>query len=172
MPAFVPPAEALARFRREIDRTAVRARNGVKHLSGFSAAAVGETPRDVVWTRDKVVLFRYRPLAPGPRRRPPVLLVMSLVTRPYVFDLRPGNSLVARLVEDGHDVYLLDWGVPDAVEAGNTIETYCDEYLPHAARAVLDTSGPGREGEAFESSGTLGVAGRSVVVLQRRPAPS
>ena len=38
--------------------------------------------------------------------------------------------------------------------------------------AVLDTSGPGREGEAFESSGTLGVAGRSVVVLQRRPAPS
>ena len=155
VPANVSPAEALARFRREIDRTAVRARNGVKHLSGFSAAAVGETPRDLVWTRDKVALFRYRPLAqgsgrpaqslrapaPGPRRHPPVLLVMSLVTRPYVFDLRPGNSLVARLLEDGHDVYLLDWGVPDAVEAENTLETYCDEYLPHAARAVLDTSG-------------------------------
>jgi polyhydroxyalkanoate synthase len=141
VPANVSPAEALARFRREIDRTAVRARNGVKHLSGFSAAAVGETPRDLVWTRDKVALFRYRPLAAGPPRRPPVLLVMSLVTRPYVFDLRPGNSLVARLLEDRHDVYLLDWGVPDAVEAENTLETYCDEYLPHAARATLDTSG-------------------------------
>lgn len=141
MPAFVPRADALARLRREIDRTAVRARNGVKHLSGFTAAAVGETPRDRVWTRDKVALYRYRSPAPGPRRHPPVLLVMSLVTRPYVFDLRPGNSLVASLLEGGHDVYLLDWGVPDAVEAENTLETYCDEYLPHAARAVLDTSG-------------------------------
>ena len=139
MPAFVPPADALARLRREIDRTAVRATNGLKHLSGFSAAEVGQTPREAVWKRDKVVLYRYS--APtAPPRRPPVLLVMSLVTRPYVFDLRPGNSLVARLVEDGHDVFLLDWGIPDAVEAGNTLETYCDEYLPHACRAVLETS--------------------------------
>jgi glycogen operon protein len=38
--------------------------------------------------------------------------------------------------------------------------------------AVFDTSGPGREGEAFESSATLPVAGRSVVVLQRRPEAS
>jgi len=143
VPAFVTPAEALARLRREIDRNAVRARNGVKHLSGFGAAAVGQTPSDVVWRRDKIALHRYRPdVAAAPAgRRPPVLLVMSLVTRPYVFDLRPGNSLVARLLAGGHDVYLLDWGVPDAVEAGNTLETYCDEYLPRAARAVLETSG-------------------------------
>jgi polyhydroxyalkanoate synthase len=139
VPAFVPPAEALARLRREIDRTAARATNGLKHLSGFSAAEVGQTPREAVWSRDKVTLYRYSALA-APQRHSPVLLVMSLVTRPYVFDLRPGNSLIARLVEDGHDVYLLDWGTPDAVEAGNTLETYCDEYLPHACRAVLETS--------------------------------
>src|SRR5688572_8790171 len=139
VPAFVPPTEALARLRREIDRTAVRATNGLKHLSGFSSAEVGQTPREAVWSRDKVTLYRYSAPA-APPRHSPVLLVMSLVTRPYVFDLRPGNSLVARLVEDGHDVYLLDWGIPDAVEAGNTLETYCDEYLPHACRAVLETS--------------------------------
>jgi polyhydroxyalkanoate synthase len=145
VPAFVSPAEALTRLRREIDRTAVRARNGVKHLSGFSAAAVGQTPSSVVWQRDKVQLHRYAPAAgSAPQRRPPVLLVMSLVTRPYVFDLRPGNSLVARLLERGHDVFLLDWGVPDAVEAHNTLETYCDEYLPLAARAVLATAGAER----------------------------
>ena len=140
MAAFVGPAEALARLRREIDRTAVRARNGVKHLSGFSAAAVGQTPSAVVWRRDKVTLYRYAPLVPGASGSP-VLLVMSLVTRPYVFDLRPGNSLVARLLQAGHDVYLLDWGIPDAVESGNTLETYCDEYLPRAARTAMETSG-------------------------------
>jgi isoamylase len=36
---------------------------------------------------------------------------------------------------------------------------------------VTDTGDPGREGEALESSETLQVAGRSVVVLQRRDAP-
>ena len=141
MAPFVAPAEALARLRREIDRTAVRARNGVKHLSGFSAAAVGQTPSAVVWRRDKVTLHRYAPASPGERPGSPVLLVMSLVTRPYVFDLRPGNSLVARLLDAGHDVYLLDWGIPDAVESGNTLEMFCDEYLPLAAQAVLRTSG-------------------------------
>ena len=34
-------------------------------------------------------------------------------------------------------------------------------------KTVLDTSGPGREGEAFASSSTLPVARRSVVILQR-----
>jgi len=70
-----------------------------------------------------------------------VLLVMSLVTKPYVFDLRPGNSFVEALVQRGFDVYGLDWGTPDAVEAQNTFETYCDEYLPLASEAVLDSSG-------------------------------
>jgi len=36
---------------------------------------------------------------------------------------------------------------------------------------VTDTGDPGQEGEALESSETLQVAGRSVVVLQRRDAP-
>jgi hypothetical protein len=70
-----------------------------------------------------------------------VLLVMSLVTKAYVFDLRPGSSFVESLLQRGFDVYSIDWGVPDAVESQNSFETYCDEYLPLAARAVLSTSG-------------------------------
>jgi polyhydroxyalkanoate synthase len=67
--------------------------------------------------------------------------VYSLVTKPYVFDLRPGNSLVERLLDRGFDVFLLDWGVPDAADSGNTLQTYCDEYLVHASNAVLRLTG-------------------------------
>lgn len=141
MPALAPPSEALTRLRRELDRAAVRARNGLKHLSGLSAVTLAQTPKSAVWSRDKAQLYRYEAPAGGRHRGVPVLLVMSLVTRPDVFDLRPGNSLVARLLESGHDVFLLDWGVPDAVDAGNTLETYCEEYLPRAVEAVRDTSG-------------------------------
>jgi polyhydroxyalkanoate synthase len=48
---------------------------------------------------------------------------------------------VEALLARGFDVYSLDWGIPDAVEAGNGFETYCDEYLPLATEAVLATSG-------------------------------
>ena len=100
------------------------------------------TPRLLVWQRDKARLYRYVPTVDAAEVLPtPILFVMSLVTTAKVFDLQEDNSLVRRFLDDGHDVYLLDWGVPDPVESQNTLETYCDEYLPRAVRAVLDESG-------------------------------
>ena len=127
----------LTGVRRDLDRAALRARNGLRHLSEVGHPPLGSTPRQLVWERDKVQLWRYDSERADPG--PPVLLVMSLVTRPYVFDLRPGSSLVERLIGRGFDVFLLDWGVPDAVESANTLETYCDEYLPLAAEHVRQT---------------------------------
>jgi polyhydroxyalkanoate synthase len=131
--------EVLGRVRRDTERATLRTRNGLRHLSGVGAVGVGLSERDLVWSRDKVRMFRYA----SDRRRlcPPVLLVMSLVTKPYVFDLRPGSSLVERFVDRGFDVFLIDWGVPDVVESANSLETYCDEYLPLASRAAMAIAG-------------------------------
>ncbi len=137
------PGETLTRIRREIERTAFRARNGIKHLAGVATAQVGSTPRIAVWSRDKVRLYRYQP-DDGVPRGEPLLLVMSLVTRPTVFDLLPDNSLVASLLAAGRDVYLLEWGTPDAVESANTLETYCDEYLPRAVGPSQTSPAPVR----------------------------
>jgi polyhydroxyalkanoate synthase len=99
---------------------------------------MGLSPKDTVWTLDKAELWRYR----SDQRRfgPPVLLVMSLVSRSYIFDLRPGNSLVEFLLHRGFDVYVLDWGVPDHLEAEHTLSTYADEYVAAAVDAVRDVS--------------------------------
>lgn len=139
MATWIDPADALAAIRREIDRSAMRARNGLKVLAGHARPEVGCTPKELVWQRDKARLYHYR--GGRPTVSPPVLLVMSLVTKPYVFDLRPGNSFVEALLDRGFDVYSIDWGIPDAVESANTYESYCDEYLPLAAQAVLRSSG-------------------------------
>ena len=139
MARWIDPGEALAAIRREVDRSALRARNGLKVLAGHARPEVGCTAKELVWQRDKARLYRYQ--GDTPSLSPPVLLVMSLVTKPYVFDLRPGNSFVEALLNRGFDVYAIDWGIPDAVESDNTYETYCDEYLPLAAQAVLHSSG-------------------------------
>lgn len=131
--------DLLGRLRRDLERNTLRARNGIKHVAGIDHAPVGQTPKDLVWQRDKVKLYRYR--SDQRRYRPPVLLVMSLVSKSYIFDLRPGSSFVEVLLAEGLDPYMLDWGVPDELEAGNTLETYCDDYLPRAAAAVCAESG-------------------------------
>ena len=43
---------------------------------------------------------------------------MSLVSKPYIFDLTPGQSFVEHLVRAGFDVYLVDWGTPRAEHRG------------------------------------------------------
>ena len=125
-----------------VRHTGIRARNGVLHAAGRNLPEESPSPRLQVWARDKARLYRYLPTQePAEIRATPILFVMSLVTTAKVFDLQEDNSLVRRFLDAGHDVYLLDWGVPDAVESRNTLETYCDEYIPRAVRAVMDESG-------------------------------
>ena len=79
------------------------------------------------------------------RYRPPVVIVHSLVSRSYVLDLYPGNSAIAVPARaQGLDVFLLDWGVADEAEAGNTLETYADDYIPEAVAAACEAAGPTR----------------------------
>lgn len=139
MPEIPGPADLANRLREGVDRTTRRARHGLRHLAGVDRPDVGCSPKTLVWQRGKVKLYRYE----SDRRslQPPVLLVMSLISKPYVLDLQPGNSFVEDLVAAGLDVYMLDWGVPDAAESGNTLETYCDELLPLASAAVMRKSG-------------------------------
>ena len=100
---------------------------------------LGQTPKDEIWARDKTTLYRYR--SSQREHRTPVLLVMSLVSKAYIFDLRPGSSFVEVLLGKGLDVFVLDWGVPDRLDAENTFETYCDDYLTGAVRATCDEAG-------------------------------
>jgi polyhydroxyalkanoate synthase len=95
----------------------------------------GTTPRDVVWTRNKTTLYRYRPLAPQ-EHATPVLLVYALINRPYILDLRPDNSFVRHLLRHGYDVFLIDWGRPGREDAGTTFDELIGEHLPKAVERM------------------------------------
>jgi polyhydroxyalkanoate synthase len=96
-----------------------------------SEIETGRTPREIVWQGGKTRLYRYRSAAE--KRFPvPVLLVYALILRPYILDLVPGNSLVEYLVNEGFDVYLLDWGVPGEEDRNLSFENYVLDYVPGA----------------------------------------
>ncbi len=92
---------------------------------------------------------RYYPALREPAARP-LLLVHALVSRPQVLDLGPGDSFIKRMQGQGHPVYLMDWGSPDAVDAGVSLADYVCGYLRTAVRLV-------RQRHAARSIDLLGV---------------
>lgn len=103
----------------------------------------GATPMEVVWTRNKARLYRYQRAGGGggKRRAVPILLIYGFVLKPYILDLVPGNSLVESLVEEGFNVYLLDFGISGHEDAGLSIEDLVLDYMHGAVQKILETSG-------------------------------
>jgi polyhydroxyalkanoate synthase subunit PhaC len=125
---------------RQVERNALRVRNGVKYVTGAEWTPVAPTPSDIVWRQGKALLRRYRRDGP-PRLGPPVIAFIGLVSRAYILDLWSGNSFVKRLIDAGFETFVLDWGEPDESDAGNTLETYVAGYLPSAIDAVRRETG-------------------------------
>jgi poly[(R)-3-hydroxyalkanoate] polymerase subunit PhaC len=139
MPPTLNPVDLVNRVNREVERSLLRARNGVRYVRGTHRPNVGATPKEVIWRRGRAEVWRYH--NGTVRYGPPVLIVHSLVSRSYILDLRPGNSLVEFLTAAGLDVFMLDWGVPDELDADNDLARYVDWYLPRAVAAVHRETG-------------------------------
>jgi polyhydroxyalkanoate synthase len=125
----------------QAQRAVLRFLNGVDWLIRDPATFTGRTPFDVVHTHGKLQVRRYRPVDIAPRYPLPVLCVPPLMVKPFIFDLFPGRSLVRFLLDRGFDVYLLDFGEPDAADAYVTLDDYVLDWLPTACRVVRETSG-------------------------------
>ncbi len=136
-PAGEPTVET--RVRAEVERAIQRSIKGLQYLTAGDPA-VGTTPRDVIRRRGTLQLYRYRPQA-GEVYRVPLLLVMSLVSRSYILDLAPGQSLVEFLVRHGYDVYMIDWGVPRPEDSRLRLEDYVLDFIPECIAAVQEDTG-------------------------------
>jgi polyhydroxyalkanoate synthase len=139
MPTVPSPQTILDRVRKDVERNALRARNGIKMVAGVDRPDVGQTPKDVVWERGRCQLWHYRndPGTHGGVRYSPPLMI----SRSYILDLTPGNSFIEQLLKAGFDVYMLDWGEPDERDAHNRLEDYADDYIPVAVSRVMELSG-------------------------------
>ena len=103
---------------------------------------VGLTPKDLVWQLNKSKLYRYQPRQPAEQRHPiPILLVYALINKPFIFDLAPGRSFIEYLLDNGFDVFLLDWGSPGPEDKNITFDSYVTDYLRRAVRKMLRISG-------------------------------
>lgn len=120
----IDPARAAAEMTEFCGRLAA----ATQRLAGLDVREQGCTPRDEVFRIDRTILWRYLPLAPA-AHLPPLVICYALVNRPYMMDLQPDRSLIRGLLARGLDVYLIDWGYPDASDRQLALDDYINRYL-------------------------------------------
>ena len=137
-PLPLNPAEMLA----EVAELGRRISAGAKLFSDVRDADVqiATTPKDLVWSQDKVSLYRYRPLAES-KGLPPVLIVYGLIGRYTMADLQEDRSLVRNLLNLGLDLYVVDWGNPGRADRYVTIDDYVDDYLAECVAFIGQAAG-------------------------------
>lgn len=141
-PGAADPAAATQRLYDELDRIYRASKMGADLAAGQRVAKIAQTPKEAIWQLNKATLYHYYPQVPvEQRKRVPLLLVFALINRPDIFDLRPGNSFVEFMLQQGYDIYLLDWGRPGPEDSGLAFDDYALDYLPRAIRKMQAHSG-------------------------------
>jgi polyhydroxyalkanoate synthase len=94
-----------------------------EQLDRVASVDVGETPSEVVYTENKLELLHYESLT-DEQHGVPILITYALINKPFILDLQPDRSVVRRLLEAGHDVYLVDWNERSGQDSINVLG-YC-----------------------------------------------
>lgn len=108
---------------------------GMTNLMEVGEISTGVTPFEVVYQEDKLKLLRYQGTA-EPTNKVPMLIVYALVNRPYMTDIQENRSTIKGLLDSGQDVYLIDWGYPDASDRYLTLDDYLNGYLDNCVDEI------------------------------------
>ena len=108
-------------------------------IASMATVEADETPSDVVYTENKLRLRHYEPVTET-QHEVPILIVYALINKPFILDLQADRSVVRRLLEAGHDVYLIDWGEPSRLDASLGLYDYVERYIGNCVECVCRRS--------------------------------
>ena len=103
----------------------------------------GYSEREVILKKNKLTLYHY--LAPSKKTeqkhvqkksKTPVLIVYALVNRPTILDLEENRSAIAKMLDHGQDIYLIDWGYPDKFDSQLGLDDYINDQLHHCIKTI------------------------------------
>ena len=90
---------------------------------------------EVVWTNDISALQYYAP-EESVKLKGPILLVPSLINTARIFDLTQNCSMISHLTQQGHPLYLLNWGALADYNATLTLQDAQKSILQEGLEAA------------------------------------
>jgi poly[(R)-3-hydroxyalkanoate] polymerase subunit PhaC len=110
---------------------------GFSTLSELGEIEVGVSEKEAVYHEDNLVLYHFK--SRTEKQNPiPLLIVYALVNRPYMADLQDGRSMIQGLLDEGVDVYLIDWGYPDSADKFLTLDDYINGYIDKCVDVIIE----------------------------------
>ncbi|WP_371153158.1 class I poly(R)-hydroxyalkanoic acid synthase [Jannaschia sp. 2305UL9-9] len=101
---------------------------------------IGATEGSVVFRNRMFELIQYAPTTEKVQRTP-IVLFPPWINKFYVLDLKPQNSLIKWIVDQGYTLFVVSWVNPDASYADVTMSTYVDEGYLTAIDVVKEVTG-------------------------------
>ena len=111
--------------------------DGISTLAELDEIEVGVSEKEEIYSEDKIVLYHYKARTKK-QNSVPLLVVYALVNRPYMADLQDGRSMIQGLLDAGQDVYLIDWGYPDASDRFLELDDYINGYIDHCVDVIRE----------------------------------
>lgn len=99
-----------------------------KLLSNIENIKTGVTEYKVIRETPLFRLLHYKPIVEQTYEYP-LLIVYALINKSYIFDLQQDRSWIRNLLEQGFNVYLLDWKAPSKLDKFTTIDDYVNYFI-------------------------------------------
>ena len=106
-------------------------------LTGELSTDIATTPYDTVYEEDRVKLKHYKP--DKVKGKTPLLVIYALINRETMLDLQPERSVVETLLDQGVEVYMIDWGYPTRKDQFQTIGDHVEGYIGNIVDYIRKT---------------------------------
>ncbi|MFA5528969.1 MAG: class III poly(R)-hydroxyalkanoic acid synthase subunit PhaC [Peptostreptococcales bacterium] len=100
-----------------------------------------KTPKELIYEENKMKIYHYNQSKAKKKVKVPTLILYAMMNRPYVMDLQSEKSFINKLLDEGLDLYILDWGYPTADDRYITVEDYIEGYLGNAIDFIMEKTG-------------------------------
>lgn len=115
----------------QIEKTLLRLINGLEVAIKKDLRPKLSNNKKVIYQEKNLTLYHYLPISETIYKTP-VILVPPLMTTTDIFDLIPEHSLAYTLLDNGFNVYLVDFGKPDKSDSYLKIDDYILNFLYRA----------------------------------------
>lgn len=127
-------------YTQNLKNTIDKLTEGYKVLQELPEVEVATTPKELVWSKDKIKLYHYKN-DNKIKAKIPTIISFAMINRHDVLDIQPDRSLIKKLLEEGLDIYIMDWGYHTRADKYITMEDYILGYYNDAVDYIRKTTG-------------------------------
>ncbi len=126
----IPIDLILERMAEDAEKAQKRSSKASDVLLGELNYELGSTPYEIVYEEDRVRVKHYfRNENAENKLKTPLLVVYALINRETMLDLQPDRSVVKTFLQEGIDLYMVDWGYPTRKDRFLTIDDHVNGYM-------------------------------------------